>query len=67
MTAGRKRDAVLRLLRGEPLEIVARELEPKGEGTAVSSASGVPTCAAFMKTTRCTGSPGLSRSMISRM
>ncbi len=26
MTAGRKRDAVLRLLRGEPLEIVAREL-----------------------------------------
>jgi hypothetical protein len=24
MTAGRKRDAVLRLLRGEPLEIVAR-------------------------------------------
>ena len=25
-TAGRKRDAVLRLLRGEPLEIVAREL-----------------------------------------
>ena len=25
MTAGRKRDAVLRLLRGEPLEIVARE------------------------------------------
>ena len=26
MTAGRKRDAVLQLLRGEPLEIVAREL-----------------------------------------
>ena len=26
MTAGRKRDAVVRLLRGEPLEIVAREL-----------------------------------------
>ena len=26
MTAGRKRDAVLRILRGEPLEIVAREL-----------------------------------------
>jgi hypothetical protein len=26
ITAGRKRDAVLRLLRGEPLEIVAREL-----------------------------------------
>jgi transposase len=26
MTAGRKRDAVLRLLRGEPLELVAREL-----------------------------------------
>ena len=26
MTAGRKGDAVLRLLRGEPLEIVAREL-----------------------------------------
>jgi len=26
MTASRKRDAVLRLLRGEPLEIVAREL-----------------------------------------
>lgn len=26
MTAGRKRDAVLRLLWGEPLEIVAREL-----------------------------------------
>ena len=26
MTAGRKRDAVLRLLRGEPLGIVAREL-----------------------------------------
>lgn len=26
MTAGRKRDAVLRLLRGEPLEIVSREL-----------------------------------------
>ena len=26
MTAGRKREAVLRLLRGEPLEIVAREL-----------------------------------------
>ena len=26
MTAGRKRDAVLRLLRGEPLEIVARAL-----------------------------------------
>ena len=26
MTAGRKRDAVLRLFRGEPLEIVAREL-----------------------------------------
>lgn len=26
MTAGRKRDVVLRLLRGEPLEIVAREL-----------------------------------------
>jgi hypothetical protein len=26
MTAGRKRDAVLRLLRGEPLEIVAGEL-----------------------------------------
>ena len=26
MTAGRKRDAVLRLLRGAPLEIVAREL-----------------------------------------
>lgn len=26
MTAGRKRDAVLRLLRGEPLEIVARGL-----------------------------------------
>ncbi len=26
MTAGRKRDAVLRLLRGEPLEILAREL-----------------------------------------
>ena len=26
MTAGRKRDAVLRLLRGEPLEIVGREL-----------------------------------------
>ena len=26
MTAGRKRDAVLRVLRGEPLEIVAREL-----------------------------------------
>ena len=25
MTAGRKRDAVLRVLRGEPLEIVARE------------------------------------------
>jgi hypothetical protein len=26
MTAGRKRDAVLRILRGEPLEIVAREV-----------------------------------------
>jgi hypothetical protein len=26
MTAGRKREAVLRLLRGEPLEIVAREV-----------------------------------------
>lgn len=26
MTAGRRRDAVLRVLRGEPLEIVAREL-----------------------------------------
>jgi hypothetical protein len=26
MTAGRKRDAALRLLRGEPLEIVARDL-----------------------------------------
>ena len=26
MTAGRKREAVLRLLRGEPLEVVAREL-----------------------------------------
>lgn len=26
MTAGRKRDAVLRVLRGEPREIVAREL-----------------------------------------
>ena len=26
MKAGRKRDAVLRVLRGEPLEIVAREL-----------------------------------------
>ena len=26
MTAGRKRDAVLRVLRGEPLEIVAREV-----------------------------------------
>ena len=26
MTAGRKQDAVLRVLRGEPLEIVAREL-----------------------------------------
>jgi hypothetical protein len=26
MTAGRKRDAVLRVLRGEPLEIVARDL-----------------------------------------
>jgi hypothetical protein len=26
MTAGRKRNAVLRVLRGEPLEIVAREL-----------------------------------------
>ena len=26
MTAGRKREAALRLLRGEPLEIVAREL-----------------------------------------
>ena len=26
MTAGRKRDRVMRLLRGEPLEIVAREL-----------------------------------------
>ena len=26
MTAGRKRDAVLRVLRGEPLEIVGREL-----------------------------------------
>jgi len=26
LTAGRKRDAVLRVLRGEPLEIVAREL-----------------------------------------
>jgi transposase len=26
MTAGRKRDAVLRFLRGEPLEIVARKL-----------------------------------------
>lgn len=26
MTAGRKRDAVLRLLRGKPLELVAREL-----------------------------------------
>ena len=26
MTAARKRDAVLRVLRGEPLEIVAREL-----------------------------------------
>jgi hypothetical protein len=26
MTAGRKREAVLRVLRGEPLEIVAREL-----------------------------------------
>ena len=26
MTAGRKHDAVLRLLRGEPLEIVAREV-----------------------------------------
>ena len=26
MTAGRKRDAVLRVVRGEPLEIVAREL-----------------------------------------
>ena len=26
MTAGRKREAVLRILRGEPLEIVAREL-----------------------------------------
>lgn len=26
MTTGRKRDAVLRVLRGEPLEIIAREL-----------------------------------------
>ncbi len=26
MTAGRKRDAVLRVLRGEPLEILSREL-----------------------------------------
>ena len=26
MTAGRKRDAVLRVLRGEPLEIVARDI-----------------------------------------
>ncbi len=26
MTAGRKREAVLRLLRGEPLELLAREL-----------------------------------------
>ena len=26
MTAGRKREAVLRVLRGEPLEVVAREL-----------------------------------------
>ena len=26
MTAGRERDAVLRLLRGEPLEVVAREV-----------------------------------------
>ena len=26
MTAGRKREAVLRLLRGEPLEVVAREV-----------------------------------------
>jgi transposase-like protein len=26
MTAGRKREAVLRLLRGDPLEVVAREL-----------------------------------------
>ena len=29
MTAGRKREAVLRLLRGEPLELVARELAVK--------------------------------------
>ena len=32
MTAGRKRDAVLRVLRGEPLEIVARELGGDGGG-----------------------------------
>ena len=30
-------------------------------------ASVAPTCAAFMNTIRCVGSPGLSRSMISRM
>jgi hypothetical protein len=35
MTAGRKRDAVLRLLRGEPLEIVAR-----GLGVTASDLSG---------------------------
>ncbi len=32
MTAGRKRDAVLRVLRGEPLEIVARELAVTAAG-----------------------------------
>ena len=35
MTAGRKRDAVLRLLRGEPLEIVAR-----GFGVTAADLSG---------------------------
>jgi hypothetical protein len=35
MTAGRKRDAVLRLLRGEPLEIVARELAVTAADLAV--------------------------------
>ena len=35
MTAGRKREAVLRLLRGEPLELVARELRWRDEASAL--------------------------------
>ena len=42
MTVGRKRDAVLRLLRGEPLEIVAREM-------AVTAADLSAWCDAFLE------------------